>query len=36
MSYYLTMKKPENGDKLVHTLRGIDGVTNVNLFYDEE
>jgi uncharacterized membrane protein YhiD involved in acid resistance len=36
MSYYLTMKKPENGGKLVHTLRGIDGVTNVNLFYDEE
>ena len=36
MSYYLTMKKPENGGKMVHMLREIDGISNVNLFYDEE
>ena len=36
LSYYLTMKKPENGGKLVHELRDIHGISNVNLFYDEE
>ena len=36
LSYYVGFKNKENSTEFVQKLRKIDGVENVNLFYDEE
>lgn len=36
LSYYVGFKKKEDTTKFVQQLRKVDGIINVNLFYDEE
>ena len=36
ISYYVTMKNEDMGRKVISELGGIEGVSNVNFFFDEE
>ncbi len=36
LSYYVRFKKPTASEKLVHTLKKLEGIQHINLFFDEE
>lgn len=36
VSYYINFKKSSNGTALIDAIKSLDGISKVNLFYDEE
>ncbi|MDP2300875.1 MAG: hypothetical protein Q8N03_00430 [Ignavibacteria bacterium] len=35
-AYYVSFKRKSNANKFVEELRNVNGVKNINLFFDEE
>ena len=36
LSYYITLKKKETGKEFIYQIGRIEGITNINFFFDEE